>query len=46
MYDLSQVYMGKRLPFLTFLVRRSVREKEAIETLMSFYFAFRLPQKV
>lgn len=46
MYDLSQLYMGKQLPFLTFLVKRSVREKKAIETLMSFYFTFRLAQKV
>lgn len=38
--------MGKELPFLTFSVRRSVREKEAAETLISFYFVFRLPQKV
>lgn len=37
---------GQHLPFLTFSVRRYVREKEAVETLISLYFIFRLPQKV
>lgn len=37
---------GSTFTLLTFSVRRSVREKEAVETLISFYFIFRLPQKV